>query len=228
MDVKSLILTSFLLLTLGCYSEAKSFARIKGYSFDTSVVDSNRRLRHNSIAFGILGNNYLPPFDNGFHNRDYLITKFSINYSRLFIGPKSCWAFSIGFSLFTDEWWSTNGNEFTHPISVHNSTGIVLPAGFLWRPRYKDSGFWFGIYYAPAIGKQQFFYLAENGRIVVHTFNYDSQIMPNISYSVRTKKTGFVFTACFSPKFVSSFAHGADKYKWRILPYGGITIGSSW
>jgi hypothetical protein len=174
--------------------------------------------KKNYIGIELSGNNYHSPFERLLYSH-LGISHISLNYSRLIIRPNSCWQISAGIGRFNSFYINEAGK------GVRSRFNLSVPAGFLWRPGYKRNGFWFGLFFTSAFGKQQ--YLISGYPYIRRTINYDYQVQPNICYRFRSKNEDCYFNIFLSPKFSSAiFAKNKVGYGWKIAPvWGGITVG---
>lgn len=183
-------------------------------------------MKRNNIVLEFFGHTYLSPFGTP--------TKFiplSINYSRTIDDGNSYLQLSVGVSTIRSFYYESSGNQYLSPRVIHRPWGICLPLGVLWRLHYKRNGLWGGLCITQAFVKQQ--YLEARGNVnptIIHTFNYDYQLMPEICYQFHSRDESIVCKISYTPKISSvNFGDYEDGSMWSFLPFwGGISIGGGW
>ncbi len=171
--------------------------------------------RKNQIYIELLGNNFAEL--NLSSANPGLI---SINYGRKIISKNNCFIFSLGIGPV--------------PTSVYDPlkkttvaiTNVCFPAGILWRKKYKQNGFWTGLFFTGYIGTIAYMNETTNQG---NSHNGSFQISPNLTYQFHSKSRRFFYRFSFTPKFLAS--NFSDKYGYPnriLLLWGGICIGGGW
>jgi hypothetical protein len=134
---------------------------------------------------------------------------------------KSCFNFSLGVGYV----------RLYYTLGKNNSPTIFdFPMGVLFKPRYKKNGLLFGIFVIRSVGKIS--YRIDDGRNQINYYHNSSwQVSPNLSYEFQPKSKSIFFRLTVSPKFLPPFFNrDSVEYgmKWKIVPWGGISIGGVW
>jgi len=130
---------------------------------------------------------------------------------------------SIGISAFKSNYTDTVGGWTKPSVTI-----ITVPMGFLWRCNYNRNGFWLGLYYTSAFGKQSY----ENDyghRTIVSTPNYCFQLSPNLCYQFQNRSEKIFCRISITPKlYASNFTQGSG-FEYSAFPiWGGISVGGGW
>jgi hypothetical protein len=171
------------------------------------------RIKKNQVFVEALGNNFCDP------NSSADAGLASINYSRKVIFKSSSLMLSLGVGPINSEVFDPVKAEYKM-IKI-----LDLPAGILWRRKYKRNGFWVGAFFTPTIGKID--YPSNSGNGAVHNVSF--QITPNISYQFQSKSENFFCRFSFTPKILASnFSKVYGDRQPIVLFLGGISIGGAW
>ncbi len=178
-------------------------------------------IKKNLIELKFLGNDYIPPF----FPEVKITSPLSINYSRILVSNDFGWEFSVGLSTFRSYY-----HDNAPPYTARKPWALCTPIGFLWTYPYKRNGFWIGASFTPAFVKQQ--YLTGGGHSipsVLHTLNYDYDIIPELCYQFRSLKGSLACKIFYAPKISSAFFNKKEVYEWKVVPFwGGISIEGAW